>query len=46
MAYTFREGSPEELNNFSFNSTKGHIFQTTYWEALKRMDKQINIRIR
>ena len=36
MAYTFREGSPEELNNFSFNSTKGHIFQTTYWGSFKK----------
>lgn len=36
MTYTFREGSPEELNNFSFNSTKGHIFQTTYWGNFKK----------
>lgn len=36
MTYTFKEGNPEELNKFSFNSPKGHIFQTSYWGAFKK----------
>lgn len=36
MTYSFKEGSSEELNKFSFNSPKGHIFQTTYWGSFKK----------
>lgn len=35
MNYTFKEGNPNELNEFSFNSPKGHIFQTSHWGNFK-----------
>ncbi len=35
MNYTFKEGNKKDLNDFSFNSPKGHIFQTSYWGDFK-----------
>lgn len=36
MNYTFKEGNSKDLNEFSFNSPKGHIFQTSYWGDFKK----------
>ena len=35
MNYTFREIDSTELDEFSFNSLKGHIFQNSHWAIFK-----------
>lgn len=35
MNYTFKEINSKELDQFSFNSPKGHIFQSSYWALFK-----------
>lgn len=36
MNYTFKEIDSKELDEFSFNSPKGHIFQSSKWAILKK----------
>lgn len=36
MNYTFKEVNSTELNEFSFNSPKGHIFQSSKWAHFKK----------
>lgn len=35
MNYTFKEINSKELDDFSFNSPKGHIFQSSNWAIFK-----------
>ena len=35
MNYTFKEVNSKELDEFSFNSLKGHIFQNSHWAIFK-----------